>query len=136
MLAFWVYMTPLFKQSSGSYSIHYFLLCILLSGLSSAIIQVKSVTQVAFFTRVSDKRIGATYLTLLNTLANIGSNWPQTLSLYLADWLTYKQCVIDTQKFVTNGAANVLSEKNIRSVLELIDANDCSNELKSKVLFQ
>jgi hypothetical protein len=34
------------------------------------------IAQMAFFNRVSDARIGGTYLTMLNTLANLGGQWP------------------------------------------------------------
>jgi len=37
------------------------------------------VAQMAFFNRVSDARIGGTYLTMLNTLANLGAQWPGTV---------------------------------------------------------
>lgn len=33
------------------------------------------VAQMAFFSRVSDPIIGGTYMTLLNTIANIGGKW-------------------------------------------------------------
>lgn len=33
------------------------------------------VSQMAFFSRVSDPAIGGTYMTLLNTIANIGGKW-------------------------------------------------------------
>lgn len=33
------------------------------------------VAQMAFFSRVSDPAIGGTYMTLLNTIANIGGKW-------------------------------------------------------------
>ena len=39
------------------------------------------VAQMAFFNRVSDARIGGTYLTMLNTLANLGAQWPGTIAL-------------------------------------------------------
>lgn len=39
------------------------------------------VAQMAFFNRVSDARIGGTYLTMLNTLANLGAQWPGTVVL-------------------------------------------------------
>ena len=39
------------------------------------------VAQMAFFNRVSDPRIGGTYLTMLNTLANLGAQWPGILVL-------------------------------------------------------
>jgi MFS transporter, PAT family, solute carrier family 33 (acetyl-CoA transportor), member 1 len=41
------------------------------------------VAQMAFFNRVSDARIGGTYLTMLNTLANLGGQWPGTIVLAL-----------------------------------------------------
>lgn len=33
------------------------------------------VAQMAFFSRISDPVIGGTYMTLLNTIANVGGNW-------------------------------------------------------------
>lgn len=33
------------------------------------------VAQMAFFSRISDPVIGGTYMTLLNTIANIGEKW-------------------------------------------------------------
>lgn len=33
------------------------------------------VAQMALFSRVSDPVIGGTYMTLLNTIANVGSKW-------------------------------------------------------------
>lgn len=51
------------------------------------------VAVMAFFNRISDPAVGGTYMTLLNTLANLGGNWPQTLALWLIDPLTFKNCV-------------------------------------------
>ena len=47
----------------------------------------------AFHARISDPRVGGTYLTLLNTLTNLGGNWCQTLALWLVDGLTWSSCV-------------------------------------------
>lgn len=33
------------------------------------------VAQMAFFSRISDPVIGGTYMTLLNTIANVGAKW-------------------------------------------------------------
>jgi len=33
------------------------------------------VSQMAFFSRISDPTIGGTYMTLLNTIANVGGRW-------------------------------------------------------------
>lgn len=50
------------------------------------------VSVMAFFARVSDPAVGGTYMTLLNTLANLGGQWPSTLALWLVDFLTWKSC--------------------------------------------
>uniref|UniRef100_A0A671M863 Acetyl-coenzyme A transporter 1 n=1 Tax=Sinocyclocheilus anshuiensis TaxID=1608454 RepID=A0A671M863_9TELE len=42
--------------------------------------------------QVSDPMIGGTYMTLLNTVTNLGGNWPSTLALWLVDPLTFKEC--------------------------------------------
>jgi hypothetical protein len=51
--------------------------------------------QGAFFTRISDLSIGGTYLTLLNTFANLGGTWPKFFVLYFVDLLTVKECLGD-----------------------------------------
>ncbi len=43
------------------------------------------VAQMALFAKVSDPRIGGTYMTLLNTMANLGYKWTSQLFLYLTD---------------------------------------------------
>ena len=50
------------------------------------------VAQMAFFNRVSDERIGGTYMTLLNTVANLGSKWPASLVMFLVDPFTTRKC--------------------------------------------
>ena len=47
----------------------------------------------AFHARVSDPRVGGTYMTLLNTVTNFGGNWCQTMALWFVDGLTWKSCL-------------------------------------------
>lgn len=46
----------------------------------------------AFHAKVSDPLIGGTYMTLLNTVTNLGGNWPATMALWMVDPLTSKEC--------------------------------------------
>ena len=46
----------------------------------------------AFFAKISDPAVGGTYMTMLNTLTNLGGNWPSTLALWIIDQLTWKRC--------------------------------------------
>lgn len=50
------------------------------------------VSVMGFFARISDPIIGGTYMTLLNTVYNLGGNWPNTLVLSLVDDLTWATC--------------------------------------------
>jgi len=43
------------------------------------------VASMAFFAKVSDPAVGGTYMTLLNTLSNLGGNWPATAALWYAN---------------------------------------------------
>ena len=45
------------------------------------------VAQMAFFARIADPAFGGTYMTLLNTVANLGGKWPPSLALYGIDAL-------------------------------------------------
>lgn len=69
------------------------------------------VSVMAFFAKVSDSAVGGTYMTLLNTLANLGGNWPSLLALYFVDPLTWKQCVGGTEQ-LDNTCRNT-TEKNV-----------------------
>nr|VZI32606.1 unnamed protein product [Spirometra erinaceieuropaei] len=53
---------------------------------------VMFVCQMAYHARVSDPSIGGTYMTLLNTAANLAGSLPATLMLYLVDPLTWHSC--------------------------------------------
>ena len=67
------------------------------------------VSMMSFFAKVSDPAIGGTYMTLLNTIANLGAKWPNSSALYFLSSLTYARCVPDAKK-VAAAAAN-LAEK-------------------------
>ena len=45
---------------------------------------------VAFFARISDPKVGGTYMTLLNTFTNLGNMWPASFSLWFVDQVTFK----------------------------------------------
>lgn len=54
------------------------------------------VAVMAFFAKISDPAVGGTYMTLLNTICNLGGNWPTSVVLWLVDVLTWKQCSISS----------------------------------------
>lgn len=54
-----------------------------------------TVATLAFFSRISDSRFGGTYMTLLNTLSNLGSAWSSSVAIGMIDFLTFKECSLD-----------------------------------------
>lgn len=84
----------------------------------------------AFFSRISDPRFGGTYMTLLNTLSNLGTIWCGFLVLGVVDFLTLKECTLDSQNVCSSphlqnvrhtktlAVGHYLSRKSIRSIRE------------------
>ncbi len=50
------------------------------------------VATMSFNAQISDPAIGGTYMTLLNTLANLGGTWTGTAALWLVDVVSFKDC--------------------------------------------
>ncbi len=66
--------------------------CAAVMAAQAALSQLQFVAQMAFFARVSDPAIGGTAMTLLNTVANLGGKWPNSVVLFAAEGLTRRAC--------------------------------------------
>lgn len=53
-------------------------------------------------------------MTLLNTLCNLGGNWPSTVVLWLVDVLTWRECDIDEANLCSNKA-----EKEVHTTIRI-----------------
>lgn len=73
---------------------------LLLSATGAIVSQCMFVTQMAFYARISDPAMGGTYMTLLNTLSNLGSMWPPTVTFFLIDYTT---CQAESCSFRRDG---------------------------------
>jgi MFS transporter, PAT family, solute carrier family 33 (acetyl-CoA transportor), member 1 len=54
------------------------------------------ISAMTFFSKISDPTIGGSYMTLLNTIANLGTKWPNTLLLWLLPKLDFYWCRTST----------------------------------------
>jgi MFS transporter, PAT family, solute carrier family 33 (acetyl-CoA transportor), member 1 len=52
------------------------------------------VSSSAFHTQIADPVIGGTYLTLLNTVSNLGGTWPRYFILAGVDYFTKATCIL------------------------------------------
>lgn len=128
VVAGWVYITPLFKDENNEYPLYYYVVCMLINMVHTIFTYTMFVSQMAFYAQISDKSIGGTYMTFLNTLSNLGGIWPQTLALYLVNSLTFKFC--SSKKF-ESGSLD-LNSPNYTNTVMLINNNTCSSEVLSK----
>lgn len=92
IFSLWIYVTPFFKLENNEYHIFYYILTIILQGLHSITIYSTYMPLMYFFSSISDKNYGATYLTFFNTVSNVARSFTSTSTLYIADFLTYKYC--------------------------------------------
>lgn len=90
--AVFVWWAPMTKISDGTYPLYFYAVLLLSSALHQAAVYSMYVPVMAFFAKVSDPVIGGTYMTLLNTISNLGGNWPSTVALWLVDGLTWRGC--------------------------------------------
>lgn len=81
---------------SGKVGFGYLLVIILTHVLGSFMSTIQFVSINAFHTQIADPAIGGTYMTTLNTISNLGGQWPRLIVLYAVDWFTNATCVPKT----------------------------------------
>ncbi|EDS29690.1 acetyl-coenzyme A transporter 1 [Culex quinquefasciatus] len=81
---------------------HYYQILLTNYGLYQIALYSMFVAVMAFLARISDPAVGETYMTLLNTLNNLGRNWPITVVLWMVDVLTsrWRRKTQNTSKFL------------------------------------
>lgn len=88
----------------------------------------------AFFAKVSDPRVGGTYMTLWNTVENLGGTWPATMSLWMIDLLTWKDCdLTNTATFNATFNATCL---NVTDVSELLCLDQYLHNFMTMITFR
>ena len=90
-LAALVYAAP----SDAAVNIPYGYYVILFAWLSaySAFSNAHFIAFMAFYNRVSDANLGGTYMTILNTVSNLGAKWMESATLFAIDLVSDKVCV-------------------------------------------
>lgn len=91
-----VVLAPYTFSSNGDVPVYLYILLIVNYSFYQIFLYCMFVAVMAFFAKISDPAVGGTYMTLLNTICNLGGNWPTSIVLWLVDVLTWKQCAIQT----------------------------------------
>ena len=79
---------------------------VVLTIVTSVATSAMFVSQMAFFNRVSDPKIGGTYMTMLNTISNLGGQWPGTFVLATKGYI--EQLAPEANSFYGVTACSVL----------------------------
>lgn len=114
-----VYWTPSVQLSDGTFPFYYYLVLVVVYALHQVTVYSMFVALMAFHAAVSDPSIGGTYMTLLNTVANLGGNWPSTTSLWLVDKLTVKVCsqVCTKVESAINSTGSTISQERVSNLV-------------------
>ncbi|XP_055379305.1 acetyl-coenzyme A transporter 1 [Condylostylus longicornis] len=107
-----VAVTPYIIKSGEEIPIFYYVMLIINYAIYQIFLYIMFVSIMAFFARISDPAVGGTYMTLLNTVCNLGGNWPNTVALWLIDGLTYKKCVNNSAEDTKITANSCYSEED------------------------
>ena len=105
----------------------YFFLVIASTVLSSFSSTVQFVGISAFHTQIADPLIGGTYMTLLNTVSNLGGTWPRYFVLKAVDYFTVSSCQPPE-------SATLLKDANIAKLwaaasIKGIGGSECTSDL-------
>jgi PAT family acetyl-CoA transporter-like MFS transporter 1 len=108
-----IYYTPKIIKHNGviDIPIYYYVILVFIVAVHDMLSNIMIIATLAFFSRISDSRFGGTYMTLLNTLTNIGGAWTQSVSLGLVDLLSFNEC--------TNNVKNDCSTLSLQSTCKI-----------------
>ncbi|GMS85021.1 hypothetical protein PENTCL1PPCAC_7196, partial [Pristionchus entomophagus] len=119
-----VYFTPGLKiPDTKDFYISFYLIWVAAYMFHQVATYCMFVSTMAFNAQISDPRIGGTYMTLLNTISNLGGNWPVTLILSITDLFTWKNCHLGG----TNTTETVLYSCSTKAIAEqcTTEGNTC-----------
>ncbi|KAL4097897.1 hypothetical protein QTP88_022597 [Uroleucon formosanum] len=92
-----IYYTPTLILTHGfvNIPIYYHALLIFIVAIHEILECIMRVSLLSFFSRISDSRFGATYMSLLGTILSLGAAWSSSVAIGMIDFLTYKECSLD-----------------------------------------
>lgn len=80
------------------------------------------IADMSFFAKISDPLVGGTYMTLLNTISNLGGSWVQTFFLWFVDIISWRRCIFDENSL--NNSTIVLPLEN--KCIDKVAKDECA----------
>jgi PAT family acetyl-CoA transporter-like MFS transporter 1 len=115
-----------FPADASSFTHHFWpFLALSVVGLASSFTSTLMFTAIgSFFNRISDPEMGGAYLTLLNTIANMGIILPKTPTFYLMDVLTVTRCIVPDG---SSGAGALEGLQCPKKTKDMAGVNECTS---------
>ena len=79
-----------YKAAIEEFETLFFILLAVHTIIKSYFYLVCFISMCGFFNRITDRSIGATYVTALNSANNLSEKWPGIFIFYLSDYVDYK----------------------------------------------
>ncbi|KAG4068279.1 hypothetical protein HA402_007799 [Bradysia odoriphaga] len=98
VIAAFVYATPSIIVNDGTSKTiptYFYVIMVTIYMIYQVPLRGMFVAEMAFMSRISDPLVGGTYMTLLNTISNLGGRWVKTFFLWLVDVITWQACIAD-----------------------------------------
>uniref|UniRef100_A0A0N5C9I5 Acetyl-coenzyme A transporter 1 n=1 Tax=Strongyloides papillosus TaxID=174720 RepID=A0A0N5C9I5_STREA len=93
-----LYATPWFKTETGEFPYYFYGIWLVAMLIHDSLSITMFVSIMAFFAKISDPKIGGTYMTMLNTISNLGGMISSTWVMFVIDLLTVKNCYVPGTK--------------------------------------
>lgn len=114
-----VWYTPSMISESGEATLTLLVILFTYNIIYDTCVNSMYLGMTAFFAKVSDPRVGGTYMTIWNTVETLGGTWPGSLTLWMVDLLTWKECNAIDNKMLDSTCINVTNASLGQAVSEI-----------------
>ena len=120
-----------FKDEKGKLTVLFYCAFTFYSIMYTLIRTTMFLSVVSFYAKIADRKIGGTYMTLLNTITNLGTIYPSTFGMYLINLFNVKKC-INVNQFDNNSSNFTSVYQKTNGTVNLFE-NQCSGGKESLV---
>lgn len=125
-----VWFTPMIiGANNGKVPVYYYVILVVQYAIYQIFLYAMFVAVMAFFAKISDPAVGGTYMTLLNTVCNMGGNWPTSIVLWLVDEFTWKECVRVGDAVTNSTVTENFNSTCANKIDEEVNSNDYSTKM-------
>lgn len=127
-----VFTTPM-ALGNENFVVLFYVGLIMLLMIDTAMFRAIYTAHGSFFAKIADPLVGGSYMTLLYTFGNFGNGLFKTISLWVVDLLTWKQCNYKKAEMNSNFTLSHLSNNTCSSKLEKVICTEIGGTCDTKI---